>query len=93
MSLYVSQSTDIHTSVNTVAYHSIRFRIQQSTFYIPQSIQYDVQASYSACCNDPGISLGSQYDLFGINYWIEAMNNVNPQPDLPHHIQGSARVI
>ncbi|EFN8342446.1 hypothetical protein EB619_21115 [Escherichia coli] len=77
MSLYVSQSTDIHTSVNTVAYHSIRFCIQQSTFYIPQSIHPKLQTSHSACCSDPRISLGSKYDLFGINYWIEAMNNVN----------------
>ncbi|MBK3200617.1 hypothetical protein FKJ98_25980 [Klebsiella pneumoniae] len=92
MSLYVSQSTEIHTSVNTVAYHSIRFCIQQSTFYIPQSIQYDVQASHCACCSDPGISLGSQYDLFGINYWIEAMNNAYPRPYLPHYIQGPARI-
>ncbi|MFO5771014.1 hypothetical protein ACLBSQ_27745, partial [Klebsiella pneumoniae] len=58
----------------------------QSTFYIPQSIQTDVKASYSACWSDPGISFGSHYDLLGINYWIETLNNSDTRPEAPHQV-------
>jgi len=76
MYLYISQSTEIHTSVNTVAYHSIRKRIHQSTFYTLQSTVTIPQTSYSAVSSETGISFGSQYDLFRIIYWIENKDNL-----------------
>nr|QTX14377.1 hypothetical protein [Klebsiella pneumoniae] len=39
----------MHITVLDYAYNS-------QHFYIPQSIQTDVKASYSACWSDPGIS-------------------------------------
>lgn len=53
----MSQSTEIHTSVNTVAYHSIRKAIRQSIFYPSQSMAAVPWHSQDGAYNDPGISL------------------------------------
>lgn len=74
---YISQSTEIHTSVNTVAYHSIRKCMRQSTFYTLQSTVIILQVSYGAVSGKAGISFGSQYDLFRIIYWIENKDNLH----------------
>ena len=53
----MSQSTEIHTSVNTVAYHSIRKAVPQSIYSPPQSMDTGAQTRQDKGCNDPGISL------------------------------------
>lgn len=40
-----------------------------------QSIAIVLQASCTALSDEAGISFGSTYDLFGIIYWIDTMNN------------------
>ena len=51
------QSTEIHISVHTVAYHSIRKAILQSIYSPPQSMYIAAQTRQDKGCNDPGIFL------------------------------------